>query len=377
MAWKNSGDTWEKFVADNPAIEKLIERERSSGKLNERITAMLSGSEKPVVAADVAGRDGFASRGSTGDAFEIPDSPLDSAFEMDSPLDRAADRLKLGRGAGTDSNLPDATIGRFGTMVTPKDQQTLAQRLGLTWEQITEQWERNAGEINQLVDRFIADPEVREWVKYGLKFLSVAGSFAGATRGMAELIGKLEFNPGSGEQSGVQDVFDMIVHFVDSGIGEALLAYGANYARLIAAELAAMRLVTRQKAKKMIEEIKDRIEGSGQYIGVMSNEMWARLRGAWAKVRPLSPIGAPIAAKQWIVAGSSPMWAEMSWLDYQAKSRITDDLLPTDPRRWASIALKVGQSPELIDVATYRAGIGYGRKRIKSRDVVRVYATTG
>ena len=363
MAWKNSGDSWEKFIADNPAIEKLIERERSSGKLNERITAMLSSPEKPDA-------DGFASSG-------IPDSPPDSAFEMDSPLDRVADRLKLGRGAGTDSDLPDATIGRFGTMITPKDQQTLAQRLGLTWEQITEQWERNAGEINQLVDRFIADPEVREWVKYGLKFLSVAGSFAGATRGMAELIGKLEFNPGSGEQSGVQDVFDMIVHFVDSGIGEALLAYGANYARLIAAELAAMRLVTRQKAKKMIEEIKDRIEGSGQYIGVMSNEMWARLRGAWAKVRPLSPIGAPIAAKQWIVAGSSPMWAEMSWLDYQAKSRITDDLLPTDPRRWASIALKVGQSPELIDVATYRAGIGYGRKRIKSRDVVRVYATTG
>ena len=64
-----------------------------------------------------------------------------------------------------------------------------------------------------------------------------------------------------------------------------------------------MRLVTRQKAKEMIEEIKKRIEGTGQYIGTMSNEMWARLRGAWAKVRPKAPIGAPAAAKQWIVAG--------------------------------------------------------------------------
>lgn len=364
MAWKNSGDSWEKFIADNPAIEKLIERERSSGKLNKRITAMLSSPEK-------SDADGFASTGES--IFEIPDSPLDSAFEMsNSPLDRAADTLKLSRG-----DLPDATMGRFGTMITPKDQQTLAQRLGLTWEQITEQWERNAGEINQLVDRFIADPEVREYVKYGLKLLSVAGSFVGATRGIAAFLEKLEFNPGSGEGSGVGDVFDLIVHFVDNGIGQALMAYGANYAQLIAAEFAAMRLVTRQKAKKMVEEIRARIEGTGQYIGTMSNEMWARLRGAWAKVRPLSPTGVPIAAKQWIVAGSSPMWAEISWLEYQAKSRITDDLLPTDPRRWASIALKVGQSPELIDVATYRAGIGYGNKRIKSRDVVRVYATIG
>ena len=105
----------------------------------------------------------------------------------------------------------------------------------------------------------------------------------------------------------------------------------------------------------------------------MSNEMWARLRGAWAKTRPTAPIGVPAAAKQWIVAGSSPQWAEMSWFEYQAKSRKTNDLLPTDTQRWASIAMKVGQSPELIDIATYRAGIGYGNKRIKPRDVVRVY----
>jgi len=309
-------------------------------------------------------QDGFASRGSTGDAFDSG---------PDSPLDRAADLLKLGRGAGTDSDLPDATMGRFGTMVTPKDQQTLARRLGLTWEQITEQWERNAGEINQFVDRFIADPEVREWVKYGLKFLSIAGSFAGATRGMAELLGKLEFNPGSGEQSGVQDVFDMIVHFVDSGIGEALLAYGTHYAQLIAAELAAMRLVTRQKAKKMVEEIQARIEGTGQYIGTMSREMWDRLRGAWAKTRPIAPVPSPAMAKEWIVSGTSPMWAELSLSDYRSKSRITDRLAPTDPARWMGIATKVGRSPELIDIAAYRSGTGYGPRRVKSRDVVRVY----
>jgi len=312
------------------------------------------------------GADGFASRGSTGDAFDPG---------PDSPLDRAADRLKLGRGAGTDSDLPDAVMLRFGTMVTPKDQQTLAQRLGLTWEQIKEQWERNAGEINQLVDRFVADPEVREWTKYGLKLIGIASSYAGATRGMAELIGKLEFSIGSAEGSGVGDVFDMITHFIEGGLGDALATYGIHYANLIATEFAAMRLVTRQRAKKMIDDIRARMEGAGQKIGEISADMWARLRGAWAKTRPLAPVAA-IGMKEWIIAGPgmTPAWARMSWDGYQSKSRITQRLMPSDPGRWGEIATRIGPSPELIDIATYRAGIGYGARRIKPLDVVRVYA---
>jgi len=321
------------------------------------------GAQNLLTWADPDG-EGFASRGSTGDAFGEPNSPLD----------RAADLLRLGRGAGTDSDLPDATIGRFGTMVTPKDQQTLAQRLGLTWEQITEQWERNAGEINQLVDRFVADPEVREWTKYGLKLIGIAGSFAGATRGMAELIGKLEFNPGSGEQSGVQDVFDMITHFIEGGLGDALMLYGAHYANLIATEFAAMRLVTRQRAKKMIDDIRARMDGAGQKIGEISADMWARLRGAWAKTRPLAPVAA-VGMKEWIIAGPgmTPAWARMSWDGYQSKSRVTQRLTPSDPGRWGEIAALVGPSPDMVDIASYRAGIGYGARRIKPLDVVRVY----
>jgi len=73
------------------------------------------------------------------------------------------------------------------------------------------------------------------------------------------------------------------------------------------------------------------------------------------------------------VSGTSPMWAELSLSDYRSKSRITDRLEPTDPARWMGIATKVGRSPELIDIAAYRSGTGYGPRRVKSRDVVRVY----
>ena len=134
-----------------------------------------------------------------------------------------------------------------------------------------------------------------------------------------------------------------------------------------------MRLASQEKMKQMITDIQARIEGTGQKIGVMSAEMWNRLRGAWKKTRAKAPIAAPSGVKQWIVAGSTPAWAEMSWIDYQSKSRVTSSMQPTNKRAWADIVSKVGQSPELIDMATYRAGFGYGEKRIKSRDVVRVY----
>ncbi|NCX76630.1 MAG: hypothetical protein EBX09_06295, partial [Actinobacteria bacterium] len=58
---------------------------------------------------------------------------------------------------------------------------------------------------------------------------------------------------------------------------------------------------------------------------------------------------------------------------YQAKSRITRTLQPSNTGQWAQLAVKAGNNPELIDIAAYRAGIGYGRRRVKPRDVVRVY----
>ena len=362
-AWKNSGDTWEKFVADNPAIEKLIERERNSGKLNDRITMMLSDSKKPAA-------EGFASRGSDAQY-------LDAGSEEGFPsLDKLADLMNLDE----TETVPDRIIGQLTGQINQRiatGEATLAEKLGITPTQLRERLLDATTEINQFVDRFVNDPQVRKNVKLGLKILSATSILLGS-QDMKQAIAAINPNlsgggDGSGQSSNLIDLVDVVL---SAGVHEALIAYGSNFANLIATEMAAMRLVTRQKAKEMIEEIKKRIEGTGQYIGTMSNEMWARLRGAWAKVRPKAPIGAPAAAKQWIVAGSSPMWAEMSWLEYQAKSRKTNDLLPTDTQRWASIALKVGQSPELIDIATYRAGIGYGNKRIKSRDVIRVYTTT-
>ena len=133
-----------------------------------------------------------------------------------------------------------------------------------------------------------------------------------------------------------------------------------------------MGIATRQKAQDMIDEIKQRMERGGEYIGTMTRESWNRLRGAWAKIRPTAPIQAG-GAKQWIVAGSSAVWAELSWDNYSTKTRITQQLTPSHTRQWNDIATKVGPSPELIDIAAYRAGIGYGRKRVKPRDVVRVY----
>ena len=272
----------------------------------------------------------------------------------------------------------DPTMGQLTGLINQRiatGEATFAEKLGITPEQLKQRLDEIATEINNFADRFVNDPQVRKQIKLGYKTLSYAALLLGM-KGMKDYMALLNPNlsgGGDGSAAGGSSLLDLVDSVLSAGIHEALIAYGSNFANLIAAEYAAMRLVTRQKAKEMIKEIKERIEGTGQYIGTMSNEMWARLRGAWAKTRPTAPIGVPAAAKQWIVAGSSPQWAEMSWFEYQAKSRKTNDLLPTDTQRWASIAMKVGQSPELIDIATYRAGIGYGDKRIKPRDVVRVY----
>lgn len=346
LAWQRSGDTWEKFVEDNPAIEKIVEKERNSGKLNERITRMLkpSNTSPPL---------------------------LDAGSNADFSLDDLANKLNL---AEIETG-PDRVTGQLMAQINARianGDATLAEKLGITPEQLKERLAEIATEINQFVDRFVADKDVRRNVKYGLKLISSVSMLLGFKE-LKDFVSMLNPNlsgGGTDQGGGTLDILDVVL---SAGIHEALIAYGMNFANLIATEMSAMRLVTRQKAKEMIKEIKERIEGTGQYIGTMSNEMWARLRGAWAKVRPTAPIGMPATAKQWIVAGSSPQWAEMSWMDYQSKSRKTNDLLPTDTQRWASIATKVGQSPELIDIASYRAGIGYGDKRIKSRDVVRVY----
>ena len=406
LAWKRSGDTWEKFVEDNPAIETLVESERSSGKLDERIIGRLPGTEtpeqreqreesqriikealdklKPILDEATRQRkkpkekpfdpderqpymanDGFASRSS------IPQMPPNTDFS----LEELADKMNLEKREGALD--PDQAMGRLTGQINERltnGTATLAERLGITPEQLTERLEQIAAEINNFSDRFVNDPQVRKQVKLGYKVIALASLLLGM-KGMKEFMGTMNPNfsgggDGSGQKNGLLDIIDNVL---GAGIHEALIAYGSNFANLIATEYAAMRLVTRQKAKEMIKEIQDRIEGTGQYVGTMSNEMWARLRGAWAKTRSKAPIPVAAAAKQWIVAGSSPMWAEMSWLEYQAKSRKTNDLLPTDTQRWARIALKVGQSPELIDIAAYQAGIGYGNKRIKPRDVVRVY----
>ena len=362
LAWKGSGDTWEKFVEDNPAIEKLVESERSSGKLDERITAMLSSSRKPDA-------EGFASRGS--DTQYLDAGSEENGFPS---LDKLADLMNLDEIETT----TDPTMGQLTGLINQRiatGEATFAEKLGITPEQLKQRLDEIATEINNFADRFVNDPQVRKQIKLGYKTLSYAALLLGM-KGMKDYMALLNPNlsgGGDGSAAGGSSLLDLVDSVLSAGIHEALIAYGSNFANLIAAEYAAMRLVTRQKAKEMIKEIKERIEGTGQYIGTMSNEMWARLRGAWAKTRPTAPIGVPAAAKQWIVAGSSPQWAEMSWFEYQAKSRKTNDLLPTDTQRWASIAMKVGQSPELIDIATYRAGIGYGDKRIKPRDVVRVY----
>ena len=396
LAWKGSGDTWEKFVEDNPAIEKLVESERSSGKLDERIIGRLPGTETPEQRKQ---REEFERiiKESTDKLKPILDEatqqrkkPKEKPFDPDErlplmanagseedgfpSLEKLADLMNLDEIETT----TDPTMGQLTGLINQRiatGEATFAEKLGITPEQLKQRLDEIATEINNFADRFVNDPQVRKQIKLGYKTLSYAALLLGM-KGMKDYMALLNPNlsgGGDGSAAGGSSLLDLVDSVLSAGIHEALIAYGSNFANLIAAEYAAMRLVTRQKAKEMIKEIKERIEGTGQYIGTMSNEMWARLRGAWAKTRPTAPIGVPAAAKQWIVAGSSPQWAEMSWFEYQAKSRKTNDLLPTDTQRWASIAMKVGQSPELIDIATYRAGIGYGDKRIKSRDVVRVY----
>lgn len=309
---------------------------------------------------------GFASRGN----YKPISLPGEESF-----LDTTARRMGL-----TGSNLPDvdyemnALTARIGAKIAGGEA-SLAERLGITPEQLRDRLQELAGEINQFVDNFVNDKEVRRNVKLGYKILSTAALLFGA-KGMKEFLSMINpsLDGGADRSTGSSNnLLSIVDSLLSAGIHEALIAYGANFANLIATEFAAMRLVTRQKAKEMIADIRARIEGTGQNIGVMSREMWNRLRGAWAKTRALAPIGVPSDAKQWIVSGASPMWAELSWADYQAKSRITQRLQPSDTRRWGQIASKVGPSPELIDIATYRAGLGYGTKRVKSRDVVRVY----
>ena len=353
MTWKNSGQTWEQFTANNPAIEKLIENQKNNGALIKRISEIVSDRNKP--------------KNNNGRLLESPE-PLSS-------LDKLADLMNLDETETIPNRVMSAVTGRINERIA-NGEATLAEKLGITPEQLRERLANVAVEIDQFVDRFVNDKEVRQNVKNGLKILSSVAILLGS-KDIKNILSTINPNlSGGGDGSGQSNnLLDLVDSVLSAGIHEALIAYGANFANLIATEFSAMRLVTRQKAKKMIEEIKQRIEGTGQYIGNMSKEMWARLRGAWAKVRPTAPIGMPATTKQWIVAGSSPMWAEMSWMDYQSKSRLTDRLLPTDLQKWENIAIKAGRSPELIDIASYRAGIGYGNKRIKPRDVIRVYTT--
>lgn len=313
---------------------------------------------------------GFASRGNY-KPIELP-GESNLGFE-DSALDRLGDKLQL-----DEVDEPDRQMSAVSARIMSRiagGEATLAERLGITPEQLRDRLEEIAGEINQFVDRFVNDKEVRQNVKLGYKLLSTA-AFLFGVKGMKDILSTL--NPdfaggGDGSSASSNNLLSIVDQFLSAGIHEALIAYGTNFANLIATEYAAMRLVTRQKAKEMIADIRARIEGTGQKIGVMTTEMWNRLRGAWAKTRATAPIPVAAGVKEWIVAGSSPMWAELSWADYQAKSRITQRLQPSDTRQWGQIASKVGPSPELIDIATYRAGLGYGTKRVKSRDVVRVY----
>ena len=311
--------------------------------------------------------EGFASRGNY---QPIPTPGDDDGFSPDSTLEKIADRIGL-------DELPDGG-DRQMSLLTGRmlaDQATLAERLGITPEQLRAQLEELAGNVNDFVDRFVNDKQVRQNVKLGYKLLGAAAVILGAKdfKAFLSLINPDLSGDGDGSSASGNSLLSVVDNLLSSSIHEALIAYGSNFANLIGTEFTAMRLASQEKMKQMITDIQARIEGTGQKIGVMSAEMWNRLRGAWKKTRAKAPIAAPSGVKQWIVAGSTPAWAEMSWIDYQSKSRVTSSMQPTNKRAWADIVSKVGQSPELIDMATYRAGFGYGEKRIKSRDVVRVY----
>jgi len=312
---------------------------------------------------------GFASRGNY---QPLPTPGDDDGFSPGSTLEKLADEMGLDQLPDGRDQQMSAITGRMYAGTT--SEATLAEKLGITPEQLREQIRELAENVNDFVDRFVNDKTVRKQVKLGYKAISLAAMLLGM-KGMKDYMSLLNPNfSGGGDGSGKSNsLLDIIDDMLGSGIHEALIAYGSNFANLIATEYAAMRLATQEKVKQMIADIQARIEGTGQKIGVMSTEMWNRLRGAWKLTRAKAPIAVPASAKQWIVAGSTPAWAEMAWIDYQSKSRVTSGLQPTNIRAWADIVSKVGQSPELIDIATYRAGFGYGTKRIKSRDVVRVY----
>mgnify|MGYP003335624822 CR=1 FL=1 len=292
------------------------------------------------------------------------------------PGTRSVSKRKLKREAAREERLSKLTplsADLVNRLVTGNA--TAAEKLGITPEQLRQSLEDIAIRINDHIEKYLTDSETREWVNHGLVLLAQIGNIWIKNRfGIAgQLTTEVAKQITADARSEGLSFVDVLHDFIDTGIYEALIFQGELFANLVATEMSALGAVTRQKAKEMVQEIKARMEKNGEYIGTMTREQWNRLRGAWARVRPTAPIPGSPGMKQWIVAGSSPLWAELSLADYQAKSRITSRLQPTDTRRWADLATKAGKSPELIDIAAYRAGIGYGKRRIKPRDVVRVY----
>lgn len=319
----------------------------------------------------------MAERGAPGAA--LPDETVNAMMRI--PVDGFASRGPAMPEAKPAPKQPQIqrvqeTIEDYGPPLTVFEQDLISRitsmgpetvmRTGLNGDQVRDVFDRISVSVQKHVNKYMTDKNTREKVRHGLKLIGQIGKlWANHRFGLVPgIAGKLT--------SSEHDVVGFANAMIGAGIHEALAAYGEHYARLIATELVAMGIATRQKAKEMIEEIKQRMERGGEYIGTMSRESWNRLRGAWAKIRPTAPIQAA-GAKQWIVAGSTAAWAEMSWDSYSTKSRITQHLAPSQTRQWHDLATKVGPSPELIDIAAYRAGIGYGRRRVKSRDVVRVY----
>lgn len=386
QSWKDNDGTWDEFTERFPefrgtvdeAIKKFDVAGRTPGMPAETEQAKLL---REAIEEAVRNLGPVPQIRPTGKPIRKPDrAPLmgipmpgeADPYSTGSWLGKISDRLELDELPNGNDRGMSAITGRM--FANPTTEATLAEKLDITPQQLRDQLNVMAGNVNEFVDRFINDKEVRRKVKLGYKLIGVASMLFGA-KGMKDFMSTLNPNLSGGDGSSASDgsLLDLVDTLLSSGIHEALIAYGSNFANLIATEYSSMRLVAAKRAKEMVAEIQSRIEGAGQKIGVISDEMWNRLRGSWAKTRALAPVGTPSMTKQWLVTGSSAMWAELSWLDYQSKTRPTRDLLPTNIEQWGALALKVGNSPELIDIATYRAGMGYGDKRIKSRDVVRVF----
>lgn len=387
QSWKDNDGTWDEFTERFPefrgtvdeAIKKFDVAGRTPGMPAETEQAKLL---REAIEEAVRNLGPVPQIRPTGKPIRKPDrAPLMGVpipgeadpYSTGSWLGKISDRLELDQLPNGDDREMSAITGRM--FANPTTEATLAEKLGITPQQLRDQLNVMAGNVNEFVDRFVNDKEVRRKVKLGYKLIGAAAMLFGA-KGMKDFMSTLNPNVsggGDGSSASGGSLLDLVDTLLSSGIHEALIAYGSNFANLIATEYSSMRLVAAKRAKEMVAEIQSRIEGAGQKIGVISDEMWNRLRGSWARTRALAPVGTPSMTKQWLVTGSSAMWAELSWLDYQSKTRPTRNLLPTNIEQWGALALKVGNSPELIDIATYRAGMGYGDKRIKSRDVVRVF----